>query len=120
MRRGLVLLVVLRLLLGIHAHAENQKSANPALVRTFTTKKAVRLSDVVVEFVTDLIQKNAAGLHDQYAKLTTATETKAARRFQARPFEGIQWWVVQASWDGDGARSSNTGEYIYLEQFQII
>jgi hypothetical protein len=120
MRCGIVLLVVLRLLIGVHAAAEDAKQANSALVQTFTTRKTVKLSDAVADFVSDLIRKNTGGVQDQYSRLTAATEKNAGGRFQTRPFEGIQWWVLQSSWDGDGDRSSNRGEYVYLARQQVI
>lgn len=77
------------------------------------------LANAVAAFVADLIQKNTE-IHDQYARLTAATEKAAGGRFQARSFEGLQWWVVNASWDGDDDRGSNTVESIYLARQQLV
>ncbi|MDR3406715.1 MAG: hypothetical protein P4L99_29790 [Chthoniobacter sp.] len=121
MRFALVLLVALTSFNSFHASAEDKKPANPALVRTFTAKQPVKLGDAVASFVIDLIHKNTAGVQDDYAKLTADTEALAGGRYETHPFEGIQWFVVEVSWDNRNPdASSEDGEYIYLARQQLV
>ncbi|MEP6667625.1 MAG: hypothetical protein ABJF10_00645 [Chthoniobacter sp.] len=121
MRCALVLLIALASFIGGHLSAADKKPVDPALVRTFTAKQPVKLGDAVASFVIDLIHKNTAGVQDDYAKLTADTEADAAGRYETHPFEGIQWFVVEVSWDNaDKYNTSEVGEYIYLARQQLV
>jgi len=121
MRYALVLLAVLSPFIPSHASAADKKPVDPALVRNITAKQPVKLSDAVASFVIDLIHKNTAGVQDDYAKLTADTEALAGGRYETHPFEGIQWFVVEVSWDNrDPNSSSEEGEYIYLARQQLV
>jgi hypothetical protein len=120
MRFGIALLVALFSFHSLRASAEEKKPVNPALVRTFTARQPVKLGDAVASFVVDLIHKNTAGVQDDYAKLTAPTEEYAGGRYETHPFEGIQWFVVEVSWDPSEKNPSELGEYIYLARQQLV
>ena len=119
MRFGIILLVALFSFHGFRASAEDKK-VDPALVRMFTAKQSTKLGDAVASFVVDLIHKNTAGVQDDYAKLTAPTEESAGGRYETHPFEGIQWFVVEVSWDPSEKNPSESGEYIYLARQQLV
>jgi hypothetical protein len=70
--------------------------------------------------VTDLIRKNTEGVQDAYRKLTAATEESAGGRYETHRFEGIQWFVVEISWENSDKASSESGEYVYLARQQLV
>ncbi|MEP6667620.1 MAG: hypothetical protein ABJF10_00620 [Chthoniobacter sp.] len=121
MRSSLVLLIALAAFISGHASAADKKPVDPALVRTFTAKQSIKLGDAVASFVIDLIHKDTAGVQQAYAKLTADTEADAGGRYETHPFEGIQWFVVEVSWDNaDKYNTSEEGEYIYLARQQLV
>ncbi|MEI9896323.1 MAG: hypothetical protein WDN28_21275 [Chthoniobacter sp.] len=121
MRFGIVLLLVVSSFIGLPASAADKKPVAPALVRHLTARQPVKLGDAVATFVIDLIHKNIEGVQDDYARLTADTEAVAGGRYETHPFEGIQWFVVEVSWDNsDQNNSSENGEYIYLARQQLV
>lgn len=119
MRFAVVFQIALYSLVGFHAFAAD-KLANHDLVRTFTAKEPVKLNEAVAKFVIDLIHKNTAGVQDDYAKLTASTEEAAGGRYETHPFEGILWFVVEASWNHTDTTSTEAGEFIYLARQQLV
>lgn len=118
--RGLFVLFAVSVLLSTPASAADKKPTAPGLTRTFTAKKPTKLGNAVAEFVIDLVHKNTAGVQDEYRKLTADTEEAAGGRYETHPFEGIQWFVVEVSWENTDKSSSENGEYIYLARQQLV
>ena len=118
--RCLFALLALGVLLSTPALAGDKKPTAPGLTRTFTAKKPTKLGEAVAEFVIDLVHKNTGGVQDEYRKLTAATEEAAGGRYQTHPFEGIQWFVVESSWENTDTSTSEDGEYIYLARQQLV
>ena len=118
--RCFLALLALGVLLSTPVLAGDKKPTVPGLTRTFTAKKPTKLGDAVAEFVIDLVHKNTGGVQDEYRKLTAATEEAAGGRYQTHPFEGIQWWVVEESWENTDKISSSDAEYIYLARQQLV
>ena len=94
--------------------------ANPALVRTYTASHPLDLNEEVAKFVIDLIHTNAAGVQDQYRKLTAKTEEDAGGRYATRRFQGLQWFVSEFTNEVSAEGVSESADYIYLARQQLI
>ena len=90
------------------------------LVKTVTATQAINLSDVVADFVIELVRKNIGGVQDQYRKLTASTEEFAGRHYSTRRFEGIEWIVADDRAQMMGADFVHAVDAIYLARQQLV
>jgi hypothetical protein len=103
-----------------NAQETQTANANPALVKTYTASRALELNEEVAKFVIDLIHTNAAGVQDQYRKLTAKTEEDAGGRYATRRFQGLQWFVNEFTNEVSAEGVSESADYIYLARQQLI